>query len=73
MRTTLLILIACTPALAGTPHSIELPGGKPGIGFDDLQYSARLGRVLVPAGRSGTLDLIDPATGKVATQMPESP
>jgi hypothetical protein len=41
---------------------VNLPGGAGGIGFDDLRYSERLGKVLVPAGRAGTLDLIDPAT-----------
>jgi DNA-binding beta-propeller fold protein YncE len=47
--------------------SIDLPSGKPGIGFDDLQYSPRLKKVLAPAGRSGKLDLIDPATGAVTS------
>src|SRR3569623_119935 len=69
MKSCLLILVACAPAVAGTPRAVELPAGKPGSGFDDLQYSPRLGRVLVPAGRSGNLDLIDPATGKVATTI----
>src|SRR3569623_2238037 len=69
MKSCLLILAACAPAIAGTPRAVELPAGKPGIGFDDLQYSPRLGRVLVPAGRSGKLDLIDPATGKVAMSI----
>jgi DNA-binding beta-propeller fold protein YncE len=39
---------------------VELPGGSPGIGFDDLRYSTALHRVLVPAGRSGRVDLIEP-------------
>src|SRR5437899_1690205 len=39
---------------------VDLPGAAPGIGFDDLRYSSALHRVLVPAGRSGRLDLIDP-------------
>jgi hypothetical protein len=47
------------------PVAIDLPNGKPGIGFDDLQYSRRLGRVLAPAGRAGTLALADPGTRKV--------
>jgi len=47
--------------------AIDLPGGKPGIGFDDLQYSPRLKKVLAPGGRSGKLDLIDPATGAVTS------
>jgi DNA-binding beta-propeller fold protein YncE len=44
---------------------VPLPDGHGGIGFDDLQYSAALGRVLVPAGRTGALDLIDPQTNEV--------
>lgn len=44
---------------------VDLPGGKPGIGFDDLQYSPRLHRVLAPAGRSGNLALVDPKTHAV--------
>ena len=53
----LLCLAACTSAPA-----IDLPDGHPGIGFDDLRYSARLHRVLVPGGRSGNLALVDPDT-----------
>ncbi|MCA9679194.1 MAG: hypothetical protein KC464_29460, partial [Myxococcales bacterium] len=41
------------------------PGGDGGIGFDDLQYAASVG-VIVPAGRTGALDLVDPGTGAVA-------
>ena len=70
MRVTLLLLLASATAAAGAPKTVELPAGKPGIGFDDLQYSWRLERVLVPAGRSGNLDLVDPSTGKVATVIP---
>jgi hypothetical protein len=46
---------------------IDLPGGESGIGLDDLRYSRDLGRVLVPAGRTGNIDLIDPATGAIST------
>jgi DNA-binding beta-propeller fold protein YncE len=41
---------------------VVLPDSSPGIGFDDLRYSAALHRVLAPAGRSGNLVLIDPET-----------
>ncbi len=44
---------------------VPLPGGEGGIGFDDLRFSARLGKLLVPAGRTGDLDLVDPTTGAV--------
>ena len=53
-----------TPAeIAAAP--VALPGGDGGIGFDDLLFAPALGRVLVPAGRTGNLDLIDPATRAV--------
>jgi hypothetical protein len=53
---------------AGTPSQpISLPQGAPGIGFDDLRFSPDLGKVLVPAGRSGFIDLVDPGTGAVST------
>jgi DNA-binding beta-propeller fold protein YncE len=52
-----LIVVMCA-----APTPLPLPGGDGGIGFDDLGYSPELGKVLVPAGRTGKLDLIDPKT-----------
>jgi DNA-binding beta-propeller fold protein YncE len=49
---------SCKSTVAG--DQVNLAGASPGIGFDDLRYSSALHRVLVPAGRSGRLDLIDP-------------
>src|SRR6185436_11138127 len=46
-------------------EAVAFPGGEAGIGFDDLRFLPSLGRVLVPAGRSGNLDLVDPSTGQV--------
>jgi hypothetical protein len=40
---------------------IALPDGAPGIGFEDLGSSGTLGRLLVPAGRTGNFVLIDPS------------
>jgi hypothetical protein len=60
--------IAPTPAPGSTTPSVmvvTLPDGTGGIGFDDLRYDAMLGRVLVPAGRTGNLDLVDPSTQAV--------
>src|SRR5437867_7924841 len=54
---------APTTALEATAFSI--PGGGTGIGFDDMGWAPRIGRVLVPAGRSGSLDLIDPETRRI--------
>src|SRR5262245_32768481 len=56
----LAMVSACAPRPAGV--ALSLPHTPPGIGFDDLRYSAALGKVLVPAGRAGDLDLVDPET-----------
>jgi len=56
---SLIASVAC-----GQPFSdetIDIAKDKKGIGFDDLRYSPWLHRVLVPAGRTGTIVLIDPA------------
>src|SRR5260370_30631296 len=45
--------------------SLSLPGGESGIGFDDMGFAPSIHKVLVPAGRSGNLDLIDPDTKQV--------
>jgi len=43
---------------------VALPDGRPGIGFDDLRFATAYG-VLAPGGRSGYLDVVDPATRAV--------
>ncbi len=53
-------------ALAVAPATVPLPGGERGVGFDDLQLAPAVGRVLVPAGGTGTLFLLDPATRALA-------
>jgi len=50
-----------------SPAAIALPGGEGGIGFDDLGYSRALNVVLVPAGRTGRLNLVDPSTHAVVS------
>jgi len=42
--------------------AVSIPGGEGGIGFDDLVFSSELHKVLVPAGHTGKLYLIDPAS-----------
>lgn len=42
----------------GTP--IMLPGGEHGLGLDDMSYLPALHRIVVPAGQTGALVLIDP-------------
>src|SRR5215213_563717 len=44
---------------------IPLPAGEGGIGFDDLVFAPALGKLLVPAGRTGNLDLIDPVSRQI--------
>lgn len=66
--TTLALLTcgaSCGSTSAGTP--VEMPNGSPGVGFDDLRYSASLHRVLVPSGRAGVIALIEPETGLVTS------
>jgi hypothetical protein len=43
-----LALQASSPAPPPEAVAVELPGSSAGIGFDDLQFSTRLGRVLAP-------------------------
>jgi hypothetical protein len=57
-------LLGASPASA--PVALEIPGGKVGIGFDDIGFAPSLGKVMVPAGRTGDLDLIDPETRQIA-------
>jgi hypothetical protein len=64
---TRLALIAALllSADSSVPSPLALPGGEGGIGFDDLRFSPELHRVLVPAGRTGRLDLVNPASRSV--------
>jgi hypothetical protein len=70
-----LTLVSIAPALAaGTakapaaaPVAIALPGGEAGIGFDDLQFSGTMGKVLAPGGRTGKLYLVEASSGAVTS------
>lgn len=53
-------LAAAAPA--APQATITIPGGSHGIGFDDIGFAAALDRVTVPAGATGNLVLVDPAT-----------
>ncbi|HYV46211.1 MAG TPA: hypothetical protein VFA20_15180 [Myxococcaceae bacterium] len=55
----------CLLAAGNEGDSIAMPGGDRGIGFDDLGYSSKLGKVLVPSGATGRVNLVDPKTGAV--------
>jgi len=56
-----------TTARTNQPVQLALPSGAGGIGFDDLRFSAELGAVLVPSGRSGALNMVDPDSLRVTT------
>jgi hypothetical protein len=63
-----LLVASCSASL--NPASlrataIQIPGGAGGVGFDDMIYDSNLGKVIIPAGGTGNLDLIDPDTLKV--------
>jgi DNA-binding beta-propeller fold protein YncE len=61
----LALFAACSGSPDGT--AVTMPDAGPGIGFDDLQYSSTLHRVLAPGGRSGKLDLVNPDDLSVAS------
>ena len=50
-----------------------IPGGTPGIGFDDIGYFPALDRVSIPAGQTGVLNLIDPRSGVITAHYRVSP
>ncbi len=55
-------VIAQTSDTSLQSTAVPIPGGEGGIGFDDLIYSSDLHKVLVPAGHTGKVYLIDPVT-----------
>jgi hypothetical protein len=68
-RWSVLLVVATCGAKVGkpspgapTPTAIALPGGAGEIGFDDMGFARGLRKVIVPAGRTGNLVLIDPDT-----------
>jgi hypothetical protein len=63
------LVVFATLLAAGVsgPTVVPIPGGTGGVGFDDLLFAPGLRKVLVPAGRTGNLDLVDPATREVTT------
>jgi hypothetical protein len=54
-------------ASAAATMAVPLPGGEHGIGFDDLRFAARAGKVVAPAGGTGNLALIDPSSHAITT------
>ena len=58
-------LVLAPSAWAQSTTPLPLPEGKGGIGFDDLRYDPTSNLLLVPAGRTGNVDLIDAETKRV--------
>lgn len=72
----LLLLVPLTAMAAGSAPSvtpISLPGVSAHAGFDDMDYTPSLNRIIVPGGVSGTLFLIDPQTNAVSKAAQVSP
>lgn len=57
-----LLFMVSVPAASFDSTPVSIPDGKDGIHFDDISFSRELQMVLVPAGHTGKLYLIDPAT-----------
>lgn len=59
--------------MRASQRRLLIPGGTPGIGFDDIGYFPALERVSIPAGQTGMLDLIDPRSGLITARYRVSP
>lgn len=64
---TFLLIAAAACAQPFSGETIAISTDNKGIGFDDLRYSPALHRVLVPAGRTGTIVLIDPSNHRTTS------
>jgi len=70
-RLAVLLVLFASAALADeyTTKELALPGGGPdGVLMDYLAFDAKTGFVWVPAGNTGSVDVVDTATDKV-TQL----
>jgi hypothetical protein len=66
------VLACATPGIAqaqiaAMPKIVAIPGGRHGLGFDDISYSAAIGRAVIPSAATGAINLIDPATLAIET------
>jgi DNA-binding beta-propeller fold protein YncE len=65
MNAWITALATVLAASAAPSQLVLLPDGADGIGFDDLRFSDELHALIVAAGRTGRLDLVDPRTGAI--------
>lgn len=61
-----------SPSPLAAPRAIPLPGGEAGALMDYLACDRATGRVWVPAGNTGSVDVIDPPGDKI-TRIPGFP
>lgn len=66
-----ILVFATAAALLGaadkyTTHNLPLPGAPPdGVGMDYVAFDHATGSIWVPAGNTGAVDVVDPATDKI--------
>lgn len=59
---SLALLSGAALAAPRMPLSLPIPGGHAGVDLDDIAFVPALDRIVVPAGQTGSLLLIDPAS-----------
>ena len=71
LRVFLLFMLASLSLYAADPQPrpLALDTGKDPIGLDDMYFSSKLEKVVVPAGRTGKIVFIDPATTKIVDSI----
>ena len=62
-----LAIVAQAAPVALKAEPLLLPGGPSAILMDYLAYDARAGRLWVPAGNTGKVDIVDTSTRKIQT------
>jgi DNA-binding beta-propeller fold protein YncE len=63
------LLVGAFCAADSQARFLPLDSDRTPIGLDDMYFSQSLGRVLVPSGRTGKIQLIDPATASIVDSI----
>ena len=67
-RALIAVVLFAGAAFGAAPgRRIPLPKGTGGVGLDDMKFAPGLGAVVVPGGRTGMIDLVDPKTGAITS------
>ncbi len=61
-----LVAVALMAVSAHAQQSVPLPGGPP-VDMDYLAYDAASGRLFIPAGNTGKVDVLDTRSGKLSS------